>query len=135
MTNTTKQFAEMTIAEKFMALTQVPQIAENAEMVAFLTDRAEKQVKANSRERKASETSTKLQEAILDLFQQNERSMADEVLEGLQFKRYEDDSKVGLTIARVRTALTALAKDGLLIKHEADRKKDAKYPKVSYELA
>lgn len=129
---TNKQFKEMTIAEKFVAIAMV---VENEEMATFLQERAEQQAKANKRERKSSATSNKLQESVLALFGEDTRYMADDVLTLLEADGYEDDHKTGLTIARVRNALSSLAKEEMLIKHEADRKKDSKFPKVSYELA
>lgn len=127
----TKLFKEMTIAEKFVAISMV---VENAEMVAFLQERAEKQTKANATPRKASTQSVGLQGAIAEVLSTDGvRRMADDVLAELEAKGYTDDHKQGLTIARVRAGLSALAKDGLIVKFEAERKKDSLFPKVSYQ--
>lgn len=126
----TKLFKEMTIAEKFMAIAKE---LENAEMVAFLQERAEKQTKANATPRKASAQSVGLQGAITEVLSDGVRRMADDVLAELEAKGYTDDHKAGLTIARVRAGLSALAKEGLITKFDAERKKDSAFPKVSYQ--
>lgn len=127
----TKLFKEMTIAEKFMAIAKE---LENAEMVAFLHERAEKQTKANATPRKASAQSVGLQSAIAEVLSADgKRRMADDVLAELEAKGYTDDHKQGLTIARVRAGLSALVKEGLIVKFDAERKKDSLFPKVSYQ--
>lgn len=135
MTNT-KQFKEQTIAEKFVAIADFLTSVEGTdvdEMVEFLQERADQQNKANKRERKSSATSNALQEAIALILSDGVQRMADDVLAELEAKGYEDDHKTGLTIARVRNALSALVKLGLAEKFDADRKKDAEFPKVSYK--
>lgn len=129
---TNKQFKEMTIAEKFMAIAMVEGL--NAEMVEFLQDRAEKQTKANKTERKASTQSSELQQAIVEVLADGTRMMADDVLAKLEEIEYTDEHKAGLTIARVRAGLSALAKDGIIAKFDAERKKDSAFPKVSYQV-
>lgn len=131
MTNT-KQFEEMTIAEKFEVIANA---VENAEFAEFLIDRAEKQKKANATPRKASNESVKLQEAIVSVLENGERMMADQVEAKLIGMGYSDEHKAGLTIARVRAGLSALAKEGYIEKFDADRKKDAEFPKVSYQVS
>ncbi len=127
----TKQFQEMTIVEKLGAIANVEGLP--SEMVQFLNERAEKQAKANAKPRKASATAVGLQGAIVTALSDGTRLMADDVLARLQANGYTDDHKTGLTIARVRAGLSALAKDGLIAKFDADRKKDAEFPKVSYQ--
>ncbi len=130
MTNT-KQFKELTIAEKFEIIAQS---MENAEYKEFLNERAEKQRKANSTPRKASADSSKIQESIFTVLSDGQRLMAEDVEAKLIAIGYTDDNKAGLTIARVRAGLSALAKNGLVTKFEADRKKNADFPKVSYQV-
>ncbi len=132
MTNT-KTFKELTIAEKFEAIAKVVEV-QNQEFADFLKERAELQVKANSKPRKASETSSKLQEAIKSILEGEGRVMAEQVEAKLIGIGYTDEHKQGLTIARVRAGLSALAKEGVVAKFDADRKKDAQFPKVSYML-
>ena len=134
-----KLFAEKTIAEKFATIAGVIAEVEGLEgveeMVAFLEDRAEKQIKANKSERKASADSDKLRDATFLALTKTGRAIADTVLEQLEAEGYTDEHKAGLTIARVRAALSALVKDELVVKYEASRKKDAEFTKVSYEVA
>lgn len=128
---TNKQFKEMTIAEKFMAIATE---LENTEMATFLQDRAKKQTKANATPRKASTQSVGLQGAIAEVLATDGlRRMADDVLVELEAKGYTDDHKQGLTIARVRAGLSALVKEDLIVKFDAERKKDSVFPKVSYQ--
>lgn len=122
----------MTIAEKFVAISKVNGLP--GEMIQFLNERAEKQTKANATPRKANAQSTKLQDAILSVLSDGERVMADDVENKLNAIGYEDEHKQGLTIARVRAGLSALAKDGAIVKFDADRKKNADFPKVSYQV-
>lgn len=135
----TKLFKEMTIAEKFAVIAGVVaevEGLENAEeMVEFLHDRADKQVKANKAERKASKDSEKLQGAVVDALMKTGRATADTVFEALEAEGYEDGHKSGLTVARVRAALSALVKEELIVKYEASRKKNAEFTKVSYAIA
>lgn len=126
-----KKFNEMTIAEKFEVIAKAVE-GSNAEFAEFLRERAEKQKKANATPRKASATSSQLQGAILQVLAEGTRLMADQVEEKLIEMNYTDDHKQGLTIARVRAGLSALAKEGLINKFDAERKKDSKFPKVSY---
>lgn len=119
----------MTIAEKFEFIAK--HVGEG-EMADFLMERAEKQTKANSTPRKASATTNTLQGAILKALAGEGRKMADEVMEMLIADNYTDDHKQGLTIARVRAGLSALAKEGMINKFDAERKKDSLFPKVSY---
>lgn len=128
---TNKQFKEMTIAEKFEVIANAVR-EQNAEFAEFLIERAEKQTKANATPRKASVESSKLQMAILGALSTAERMMADDVLTVLENNGYTDDHKQGLTIARVRAGLSALAKEGVIKKFDAERKKDSLFPKVSY---
>ncbi len=133
----TKLFAEKTIAEKFaeIAAALVTAGVEGAsEYAEFLDGRAEKQVKANKSERKASKDSAKLKDAVLDALTATGRATADTVLEKLEEVGYTDESKVGLTVARVRAALSALAKDEVIYKFDADRRKAAVFTKVSYSI-
>lgn len=102
----TKLFKEMTIAEKFAVIAGVVAEVEGLEtaeeMVEFLNDRADKQVKANKTERKASKDSDKLQTAVVDALVKTGRATADTVCEALEADGYEDGHKSGLTVARVR---------------------------------
>lgn len=134
-----KLFKDMTIAEKFAAIAgviaEVEGLETAEEMVEFLNDRADKQVKANKAERKASKDSEKLQNAVVDALTKTGRATADTVLEVLEADGYEDGHKSGLTVARVRAALSALAKEEVIVKYEASRKKNAEFTKVSYAIA
>lgn len=134
-----KLFKDMTIAEKFAAIAgviaEVEGLETAEEMVEFLNDRADKQVKANKAERKASKDSEKLQNAVVEALVKTGRATADTVLEVLEDDGYEDGHKSGLTVARVRAALSALAKEEVIVKYEASRKKNAEFTKVSYAIA
>lgn len=129
----------MTIAEKlsFVAELVTGVEAEGVdveEVVGFLLDRADKQVKAGARKQNKETEADKLRDAVFAVLSKTGRATADTVFDTLVEQGYTDEHKSGLTVARVRSALSALVKLEVAEKFEADRKKNAVFTKVSYQV-
>lgn len=138
MTNTTKTFAELTIAEKFSAIANT---VENAEMVAFLQERAEQTVAKNAKKaQNRKPTKAQLENLVLidkavEWLEENAINSETEVKAFSANQIFEGSQQFGFTAQKQSALLKKAIESGRVEKVDFQVTDDNGRKKVAYTIA
>lgn len=138
MTNTTKTFAELTIAEKFSAIAETVQ---NAEMVAFLQERANQTVAKNAKKAENRKpTKVQLENLVLidkavEWLEENAINSETEVKAFSANQIFEGSQQFGFTAQKQSALLKKAIESGRVEKVDFQVTDDNGRKKVAYTIA